>query len=58
MFDNYNDVVTVTEVQEMLKIGRKRVYELIANGDITARRIGRKYRIKKASIIAFMNSQQ
>lgn len=58
MFDTYNDVVTVAEVQEMLKIGRKRVYELIANEDIVARRIGRKYRIQKASIIAFMNSQK
>lgn len=58
MFETYNDVVTVAEVQEMLQIGRKQVYALIASGDITARRIGRKYRVKKASIIAFMNSQQ
>lgn len=55
MFDNYDDVVTVAEVQEMLKIGRKRVYELIGNNDIEARQIGRKYRIKKDSIIQFMN---
>lgn len=55
MFDNYDDVVTVAEVQEMLKIGRKRVYELIGSKDIEARQIGRKYRIKKDSIIQFMN---
>lgn len=54
MFEKYADVVTVSEVQEMLQIGRKRVYNLIQDGDITARRIGRKYRILKESVIAYI----
>ena len=54
MFDLYTDVMTVAEVQELLKISRKTVYRLIASGDIKARKVGRNYRISKRSIMGFM----
>lgn len=56
MFDNYCDILATNEVQEMLRIGRRSVYALIASGELDARRVGRKYRITKASVIRYMQA--
>lgn len=56
MFKNYQDVVTTREAQEMLRIGRRGVYALITAGKLDARKIGRKYRILKSSIIRYLQT--
>ena len=56
-FADYPDVVTIEQVREMLNIGRNLAYRLIKSGEIRARKVGRSYRIFKASVIEYMCRQ-
>lgn len=56
MFDNYPDVVTVKEMQTMLRIGRSTAYKLIGDGVIPSVRIGSSYLITKKSIENFLSA--
>lgn len=55
MFDNYPDVVTVKEMQAMLRIGRKAAYDLVHSGAIPSVRVGSSYLITKKSIENFLS---
>ena len=46
-FDDYNDILTVDEVAELLQIERKTAYAHVRSGEIPAWRIGRSIRISK-----------
>ena len=54
MFTDYNDVVTVEEVMEMLHLGRVTVYNLLKTDKIHTLRVGKKYVIPKKSVIDFL----
>jgi excisionase family DNA binding protein len=47
---NVNKVYTPEQVAEMLQLSKKTVYELIARGEIVAKKIGRVYRISASSL--------
>ena len=51
---NYPDVVTVQDMQRMLRISRNTAYNLLNTKTIPSRRIGKIFRIKKTDIISFM----
>lgn len=55
-FKDYPDVVSVEEVQTMLRIGRNAVYELLRSGVIKSLKVGKKYIIPKVSIIKYVTS--
>lgn len=54
MFPNYPDILTVTELREMLGISRHLAYKLLGDGYITAVKIGSAYRISKVSVINYV----
>lgn len=54
MFTEYNDVVTVEEVMEMLHLGRVTVNNLLKTDKIHTLRVGKKYVIPKKSVIDFL----
>lgn len=54
MFENYNDVVNVEELCEMLKVGKNTAYKLINNGDIKSLRIGKTHKIPKSCVITYI----
>lgn len=54
IFKDYPDVVTPTDVQNMLHIGRNRVYELLKTNTIKSIKVGKKYIIPKKSVINFL----
>ena len=54
MFTQYDDVVSVEEVMDMLHLGRVTVYGLLKSGKIKALKVGRKYIIPKKSVIEFI----
>lgn len=56
MLNNYNDILNVNEVCEILHLGKNKVYELLNKRVIKARRVGRKFLIPKVSLIDFINS--
>lgn len=54
MFENYNDLLSVEELCEILCIGRNRAYELLNSGFLRGFRIGRTWRIPKSSLEAYI----
>ena len=55
MFKKYNDVVTVKELCEMLKIGRNTAYALLHIGQIPCVTVGRQIRIRKRDVEMFLS---
>lgn len=55
MFETYPDVLDVKDLCSILRIGRKTAYHLLKSGVIPYRRIGRNYKIRKDTIIEYMN---
>jgi excisionase family DNA binding protein len=57
MFENYNDMVNLEDLQKMLGIGKNKAYELLKNKEIENFKIGREYKIPKVAIINYINSK-
>ena len=55
MLDNYGDVLTIEELAEIFKVNRKTVLYIL--DDLSYRRLGRAYRISKASVIEYLNGK-
>lgn len=54
MFDSYPDVVSVEEIQQMLRIGKNAVYQLLKDGAIKSIKVGKRYVVAKKYIIDFL----
>lgn len=54
MLVGYNDMLTPTDVKEILKIGRNAVYDYLKDGTIRSMMIAGKYRIPKLYLLEFM----
>ena len=54
MLVGYNDILTPTDVKEILKIGRNAVYDQLKDGTIRSMMIAGKYRIPKLYLLEFM----
>lgn len=46
----YPDVLSVSQVQQILAVGERAVYKLIHDGDLVSLKVGKGYRIPKASV--------
>lgn len=54
MFYDYDDILTVDTLMEMLGIGRNSAYPLLKTNQIKSIKIGRSYRIPKLSVQEFI----
>lgn len=54
MFSNYSDILSVTDVCEILFIGRNRTYELLNSGSLKGFRVGRTWRIPKKNLETYI----
>ena len=54
MLEQYGDVLSVTEVQEILGVGRNFTYALLKSGEIPSIRVGKKYRIPKEAVLHYL----
>ena len=57
MFLDYNDILSVSDVCEILFIGRNRAYELLNSGLLKGFRVGKTWRIPKKSLEAYIIQQ-
>lgn len=55
IFVNYEDVVNVKALCQMLDINLKTGYKILESNELESIRIGREYRIPKASIFKYLN---
>lgn len=54
MFEQYDDILTIDESCEALKIGKNALYKLLNEGKIKAFRNGKCWRIPKMSIVDYI----
>ena len=54
MLEEYSDVLDVIDLCIILRIGRKKVYEILLTGEIPYKRIGRNYKIRKDAVIEYL----
>ncbi len=54
MLEGYDDLLTVEELCEILKMGHNTVYSLLNRGIIKAFRNGRTWRISKKAVIEYI----
>lgn len=53
MFDEFPDILSVSDIQQALGIGRNTAYKLLKEKQIKSIRIGNKYKIPKRCLIAY-----
>lgn len=54
MFDSYDDILTVPELAEALKIGTTQAYRILKRGEISAFKEGKDWKIPKESVIQYV----
>lgn len=54
MFEQFNPLMTVQEVCEVLRVGKNTVYDLIYSNKIEGFRLGRTWKIKRDSLSHFI----
>lgn len=57
MLEEYQDVLTTKETSYILRISRKKLYELIKNNELKAKKIGSKFVISKKDVIMFLEKE-
>jgi excisionase family DNA binding protein len=51
-------LLTVSDVASRMQIGRTRIYELLAGGDLPSVRLGRARRIRESDLAEFIANQE
>lgn len=54
MLENYNDILSVKDMCDILSISRKTAYIFLQSNEVPYRRIGRHYKIPKDGIINYL----
>lgn len=54
MLSQYDSVLTVTELQEILGVGRNTAYSLLRSGAVPSIKVGKKYRIPKDAVLHYL----
>lgn len=57
MLESYNEVLDIKDICKVLRIGRTKAYQLLNKGEIPYRRIGRDYRVRKESVIEYLEQE-
>ena len=52
--EDYPDVVSVEEIQQMLRIGKNAVYTLLKDGVIKSVKVGKRYIVPKKYVVEFL----
>ena len=52
--ENYNDMITIDELCEMLSIGKNTAYQLLSSGQIHAFKIGRIWKIPRDAVSEYV----
>lgn len=54
MYDDYNEILTVPELAELLKIGMNSAYKLINSGEIESFRVKNSHRIQRSAVTDYI----
>ena len=54
MYENIPEVMTLKECQELLRVGKNTMLELLHTRQIEGFRIGNRWRVRKESLVEFL----
>lgn len=54
MFELYDDILTIEEVSEILKIGMTKAYQLVRSGDLKGYKEGKDWKIPKQALSEYV----
>ena len=54
MYENIPEVMTIKECQQLLKVGKNTMLELLHTNQIEGFKIGSRWKIKKESVVEFL----
>lgn len=54
MFEQTPDILTFKECQELLKVGKNTLLDLLHDNDIEAFKIGNRWKIPKAAVLEYI----
>ncbi len=57
MFEPYDDILTIEEVAELLRIGMTQAYRIVRSGNLKGYKEGRDWKIPKQALINYVVSQ-
>ena len=57
MLQEYPDILTVEQLQQILKIGRNTAYKLLNENVIKSKRIGKIHKIPKFNVIEYLKKE-
>lgn len=57
MYENIPEVMTLKECQELLKVGKNTMLELLHTRQIEGFKIGSRWKVKKESLVEFLRYQ-
>lgn len=56
MLEQYNDILSVEELCELLHVGQNRVYQLLQSGELKGFRLGKTWKIPKIAVEEYIRS--
>ena len=57
MFEQYDDILTIEEVAELLRIGMTQSYRIVRSGNLKGYKEGKDWKIPKQALINYVVSQ-
>ena len=57
MYENIPEVMTLKECQELLKVGKNTMLELLHTRQIEGFKIGSRWKVKKESVVEFIQNR-
>ena len=57
MLEQYDDILTITELAEALKIGSTQAYKIVRSGDVKAFKEGKDWKIPKISLESYIRNK-
>lgn len=57
MFELYDDILTITDVAEILKIGNTQAYKIVRSGQLKGYKEGKDWKIPKVSLIEYVQNK-
>lgn len=54
MFESYEDILTIQEVADILKIGTTQAYKIVRSGQLKAFKEGKDWKIPKPALIEYV----
>ena len=57
MFESYDDILTIEEVAELLRIGMTQAYQIVRSGSLKGYKEGKDWKIPKQALINYVMEQ-